>query len=127
MLLRVPPGEIFGEAALLAKPAEYLVSSEAIINTTTLVWSRRTIRGLCERYPRLVENALLISFDYLAGYRAVHASSDHAILPRSGSLESWVISPPESARRFQEVWNSTSGMRSLLTKQTFLHSLQAAC
>ncbi len=74
VLLRVPPGEIFGEAALLAKPFEYLVSSEAIINTTTLVWSRRTIRGLCERYPRLVENALLISFDYLAGYRAVHAS-----------------------------------------------------
>lgn len=32
------------------------------------------MRGFCERYPRLVENALLISFDYLAGYRAVHAS-----------------------------------------------------
>ena len=32
------------------------------------------MRGLCERYPRLVENALLISFDYLAAYRAAHAS-----------------------------------------------------
>jgi CRP/FNR family transcriptional regulator, nitrogen oxide reductase regulator len=74
VLLRVPPGEIFGEATLLARPAEYLVSSEAIINSSALVWSRGTIRGLCERFPRLVENALLISFDYLAGYRAVHAS-----------------------------------------------------
>ena len=74
VLLRVPPGEIFGEATVLATPAEYLVSSEAIIHSNTLVWSRSTIRGFCERYPRLVENALLISFDYLAAYRGVHAS-----------------------------------------------------
>jgi CRP/FNR family transcriptional regulator, nitrogen oxide reductase regulator len=74
MLLRVPQGEIFGEATVLARPAEYLVSSEAIVNSSALVWSRATIRGFCERYPRLVENALLISFDYLAAYRAVHAS-----------------------------------------------------
>jgi CRP-like cAMP-binding protein len=74
VLLRVPSGEIFGEAAVLARPAEYLVSGEAIVDSNMLVWNRGTIRGLCERYPRLVENALLISFDYLAGYRAVHAS-----------------------------------------------------
>jgi CRP/FNR family transcriptional regulator, nitrogen oxide reductase regulator len=74
VLLRVPAGEIFGEATVLARPADYLVSSEAIINSRTLVWSRSTMRGLCERYPRLVENALLISFDYLAAYRAIHAS-----------------------------------------------------
>ena len=74
VLLRVISGEIFGEAAVLAKPVDYLVSSEAVTTTTTLVWSRNTIRGLCERYPRLVENTLLISFDYLAAYRAAHAS-----------------------------------------------------
>jgi CRP-like cAMP-binding protein len=74
VLLRVPAGDIFGEATLLARPAEYLVSSEAIASSNALVWSRGTIRGLCEQYPRLVENALLISFDYLAAYRAVHAS-----------------------------------------------------
>ncbi len=74
MLLRVTSGEIFGEAAVLAKPVDYLVSSEAMTTSTALVWSRHTIRGLCERYPRLVENALLISFDYLAAYRAAHAS-----------------------------------------------------
>jgi CRP/FNR family transcriptional regulator, nitrogen oxide reductase regulator len=74
VLLRVTSGEIFGEAAVLARPAEYLVSSEAVTNSNTLVWTRGAIRGLCERYPRLVENALLISFDYLAAYRAAHAS-----------------------------------------------------
>lgn len=74
VLLRVTSGEIFGEAAVLARPADYLVSSETITNSTVLVWGRRTIRGLCERYPRLVENALLISFDYLVAYRAAHAS-----------------------------------------------------
>jgi CRP-like cAMP-binding protein len=74
VLLRVPAGDIFGEATVLARPAEYLVSSETIASSNALVWSRGTIRGLCEQYPRLVENALLISFDYLAAYRAVHAS-----------------------------------------------------
>ena len=73
-LLRVPAGEIFGEASLLARRANYLVSTEAVTDSSTLVWSRSTIRSLCERYPRLVENALLISFDYLVAYRAAHAS-----------------------------------------------------
>jgi CRP/FNR family transcriptional regulator, nitrogen oxide reductase regulator len=74
VLLRVASGEIFGEAAMLARAAEYLVSSETTTDSTVLIWSRRTIRCLCERYPRLVENALLISFDYLAAYRGTHAS-----------------------------------------------------
>ena len=39
-----------------------------------LMWDRATIRGLAERYPRLVENTLLITFDYLAAYRAIHIS-----------------------------------------------------
>jgi CRP-like cAMP-binding protein len=74
VLLRVTPKELFGEATVLANPAEYLVSTEAMTPINALVWNRGTIRSLCERYPRLVENALLISFDYLAGYRAAHAS-----------------------------------------------------
>jgi CRP-like cAMP-binding protein len=74
VLLRVPPGEIFGEAAILPSPVDYLVSSEATANSNTLVWRRDTIRGLCERYPRMMENALLICFDYLAAYRTAHAS-----------------------------------------------------
>jgi CRP-like cAMP-binding protein len=74
VLLRVPVGEIFGEAAMLARRSDYLVSTEAVTDSNTLVWNRSTIRDLCERYPRLVDNAFLISFDYLAAYRAAHAS-----------------------------------------------------
>ena len=73
-LLRVAPRDIFGEAVLLARPVNYLLSAEATTNSSTLAWSRSTIRGLCERIPRLMDNALLISFDYLAAYRAAHAS-----------------------------------------------------
>jgi CRP-like cAMP-binding protein len=74
VLLRVPPRDIFGEAVLLARPVDYLLSAEATTNSSTLAWSRNTIRSLCERIPRLMDNALLISFDYLAAYRAAHAS-----------------------------------------------------
>jgi hypothetical protein len=44
-----PHGEIFGEAAVLPRPLDYLVSSEAMANRSALVWSRDTIRGFCER------------------------------------------------------------------------------
>ena len=74
VLLRVPPRDIFGEAVLLARPVDYLLSAEAMTNSSTLAWNRSTIRSLCVRIPRLMDNALLVSFDYLAGYRAAHAS-----------------------------------------------------
>lgn len=74
VLLRVTQGDLFGEAAVLAEPAEYLVCTEATTAISVLVWSRSAIRSLCEQHSRLVENALLISFDYLAAYRAAHSS-----------------------------------------------------
>jgi CRP-like cAMP-binding protein len=39
-----------------------------------LVWDRTTIRESAIEHPRLVENALLIAFDYLVGFRALHVS-----------------------------------------------------
>jgi CRP-like cAMP-binding protein len=74
LLLWLPPGEIFGGAAFLSTPQDYLVSTEAVRDSCVLVWDRATIRSLAERYPRLVENALLIMFDYLVAYRAIHIS-----------------------------------------------------
>jgi CRP/FNR family transcriptional regulator, nitrogen oxide reductase regulator len=74
ILLWLPPGEIFGAAALLAKPSEYLVSTEAVKPSSVLVWDRSTMRSLMERYPRLADNALLIMFDYMVAYRAIHVS-----------------------------------------------------
>jgi len=74
LLLWLPPGEIFGGAAFLSTPQHYLVSTEAVRDSCVLVWDRATIRRLAERYPRLVENTLLIMFDYLVAYRAIHIS-----------------------------------------------------
>ncbi|HEY4933702.1 MAG TPA: Crp/Fnr family transcriptional regulator [Terriglobales bacterium] len=74
ILLWLPAGEIFGGAALLSRPSDYLVSTEAVMNCSVLVWDRATIRALVTRYPRLADNTLLIMFDYLAAYRAVHVS-----------------------------------------------------
>lgn len=74
ILLWLPPGEVFGTAALLAEPAEYLVSTEAVKHSSVLVWDRATIRALIARYPRLVDNAMSIMFEYFVAYRAVHVS-----------------------------------------------------
>jgi CRP/FNR family transcriptional regulator, nitrogen oxide reductase regulator len=74
VLLRVVAGDIFGEMAMLDKPANYLASTEAITNSSALVWSRSTIRSLCERYPILVQNSLSISVNYLTFYLATHVS-----------------------------------------------------
>src|SRR5208283_3318155 len=71
LLLWLPPGDIFGGAAFLSKPLHYLVSTETVIPSYVLVWDRATIRGFARRCPRLLENALLIAFDYLVAYRAM--------------------------------------------------------
>ena len=74
ILFWLPPGEIFGGAALLSQPADYLVSTEAVKPSSILVWDRPTIRALVVRYPRLADNALWTMFDYLVAYRAIHVS-----------------------------------------------------
>jgi CRP/FNR family transcriptional regulator, nitrogen oxide reductase regulator len=74
ILIWLPPGEIFGAAALLPRHEEYLVSTEAVKPSTVLVWDRATIRSLVARYPRLADNALSIMFDYFVAYRAIHVS-----------------------------------------------------
>jgi CRP/FNR family transcriptional regulator, nitrogen oxide reductase regulator len=72
LLLWLPVGEIFGGAALLAERSTYRVSTEAVKDTTALVWSRLTILALAERYPRIRDNALWIASDYLDWYLAAH-------------------------------------------------------
>lgn len=72
ILLWLTPGEIFGGAALLSTPSLYLVSTETLKDSSMLVWDRAALRHLAVRYPRLLENALLIGYDYLAWYVADH-------------------------------------------------------
>lgn len=74
ILLWLTPGEIFGGSALLSTPSSYLVSTETLRDSWTLVWDRATLRDLAGRYPRLVENALLVAYDYLAWYVADHVA-----------------------------------------------------
>jgi|SRR5215469_3850871 len=60
-----PPGDMFGGITLVARSSMYLVSTEAIKNTNTLVWDRLTIRTLAIRYPKLFDNALSIATNYM--------------------------------------------------------------
>ncbi len=70
----LPPGEMLGGAALLSKRRYYLVSTEAVRNSCALVWDRATARDLAAKYPRLLENALSIAWDYLNTSLATHLS-----------------------------------------------------
>ena len=74
LLLWLTPGEIIGGAALVSRSSSYLLSAEAVKDSSLLVWDRATIRSLTLRYPRLMENALSLVSDYLAWYVADHVA-----------------------------------------------------
>jgi CRP-like cAMP-binding protein len=68
------PGDVFGAASLLTEPAEFIVSTEATTESAALVWTRDVIRTIATKYPRLFENSLSITCDYLVWYLATHLS-----------------------------------------------------
>jgi CRP-like cAMP-binding protein len=70
----IPAGEVVGLAVLLSKPVEYIVSAEAVKDSSALVWDRATIRSFAAMYPRVAENALLLAYDYLILYRILHVA-----------------------------------------------------
>ncbi|MGB7463449.1 MAG: Crp/Fnr family transcriptional regulator, partial [Candidatus Acidiferrum sp.] len=74
LFLWLGPGELFGGRTILSNPSSYLASTEAVTNSSVLVWDRPTIRGFVERYPRLLENALLTASEYLGWQLASHIS-----------------------------------------------------
>jgi CRP-like cAMP-binding protein len=74
ILFWITPGGVFGGAALLSSPSSYLISTETLKDSSMLVWDRATLRNLAGRYSRLLENALLIAYDYLAWYVADHVA-----------------------------------------------------
>ena len=80
MILRwLTPGDIWGQAALLSRPSEYLIGTEAVHNSSVLVWDRASILGLIARIgsPVLVEDksttnwigAIVWSLSFLIGWR----------------------------------------------------------
>jgi len=74
LLLWLPQGEIIGGAAFLSKVSNYFLSAETVKDSSVLVWDRATLRSLVAQYPRLLENALLMSSDYLVWYVADHVA-----------------------------------------------------
>jgi len=74
LLLWLTQGEIVGGAAFLHKASNYFLSAETVKDSSLLVWNRATLRSLAARYPRLLENALMMASDYLAWYVADHVA-----------------------------------------------------
>ena len=74
ILIWITPGHILGAAALALLPSTYLVSTEAVLDSTVLVWDGPTIRDLARRFPRLMMNAYLTTIDYLSWYVGTHAA-----------------------------------------------------
>jgi CRP-like cAMP-binding protein len=68
----ITPGQVFGVGALAPQPSRYLVSTEAVRDSAGLVWDGPTIRNLGRRFPELLENAVLITADYILWYVAAH-------------------------------------------------------
>src|SRR5438270_3005684 len=77
LLLRIPAGDPSGGRALLARPTEYLVSTEAVTDCSALVWSRSSILFLTKQFPILLENALMIASEYFAVLRDLLVAASH--------------------------------------------------
>jgi len=60
-----PPGDMFGGMALVPRDSEYIVTTQAVKDSHTLSWDHVTIRSLATRYPKLLDNALVIASEYL--------------------------------------------------------------
>lgn len=70
-----PAGRIIGWAALMTKRMDYIVSAEAMKNSSALVWDRATIQSLALTIPRLLENAMHTAYDYVITYRTLHLAA----------------------------------------------------
>jgi CRP-like cAMP-binding protein len=66
------PGDIFGAYAGLVTPVPSLFGAETVKDCCALAWDRVTFRGLVARYPRLLDNGLLIATSYLSWFLAAH-------------------------------------------------------
>jgi CRP-like cAMP-binding protein len=66
------PGDIFGAYAGLAKHLPSLFGAETVKDCSALAWDRATVRLLVTRYPRLLDNGLLIAASYFTWFLAAH-------------------------------------------------------
>ena len=69
------PGEVCGMAALLSDPRDYLLTAEVVKASVALVWHRSAIRSFAASCPRMLDNGLLLAFDYIRLYQIAHISA----------------------------------------------------
>ena len=68
-------GQIFGGAAILSTPFQYLACTEVSSDSCALAWERQTARELVSRYPKLLDNVLSIAVtENIAWSTAAHIS-----------------------------------------------------
>jgi CRP-like cAMP-binding protein len=68
-------GQVFGGAAILSTPYQYLANTEVLTDSCALVWERQTIRELVSTFPALVDNVLAIAVtENIAWSTAAHVS-----------------------------------------------------
>lgn len=74
VLFTLLPGDVFGGAAILSKPARYLLGVETVKESQLLVWRRHDMTAFAARYPKLAQNMMIIAYDYLGWYLAAHVA-----------------------------------------------------
>jgi CRP-like cAMP-binding protein len=68
-------GQIFGGAAMLSVPCQYLANTEVQTESCALVWNRPVIRELVSRFPLLMDNTLSIAVtEHIALFMAARIS-----------------------------------------------------
>jgi CRP-like cAMP-binding protein len=68
-------GQVFGGAAILSTPFQYIANTEVLADSCALVWARQDIRELVSRYPVLLDNVLSIAVtENIAWATAAHVS-----------------------------------------------------
>jgi CRP-like cAMP-binding protein len=68
-------GQIFGGAAILSTPSQYLAGTEVLSGSCAIVWERLTVRNLISAHPALLDNAFSIAVtENIAWSTAAHVS-----------------------------------------------------
>jgi CRP/FNR family transcriptional regulator, nitrogen oxide reductase regulator len=117
ILLWLPAGEIIGVRTLLPVSSSYVASAEALKESWVLMWDCNTIRGLAARYPRLLNNALLIASEYLAEHMESYiALTCHNARQRLVHVLTTIA--PSIGRKVLMALNWMSRMKSWLIQRT---------
>src|ERR1700751_5504646 len=66
------PRDLFGGRTILLDRGFQLLCTGIMKVSSVYVWDRATIRGVLERYPRLLENALLDASEYVEWHLTSH-------------------------------------------------------